>query len=214
MTMTSDPILDDIFRDLDNADTVELKLNISGEAIARLNEQLHKAVPGSDNSQILAKRILILTELHTRLLHDTDEMAQAPVTMVGELCFILSSKVDPEKLPFIYVGSLLSSVQMSMALTYSVSSRLDADSVAHLAAIVCMLACLSKVTYLKFAEFADLSSYAEDIRLLDKLLDNFSPEDRLFEGNTVTPVMAVDIFYDVLARFAACGFIDKALFED
>lgn len=212
--MAKDTILEEIFQDLDAAESDELRLTISGEALARLNEQLKKAPKHSEKAYDIAGRILILAEIHTKLLSQGDDHnGEAPLTMCGELCFILSMEINPEKLPLIYVGSLLSLANLLGKFAFTQFQPGNSDNLFHMNMAISEVMRLALVTYDKFSKLADLSCFATEINNIRPLEEKMPEELKTLHDKPITPYMAMDVLYDVIARFMACGLIDREEFN-
>ncbi len=213
--MAQDPVLEQIFADLDAAEDTDMRLRVSGEALARLNEQLKQCMNQPEQAVDCAYRILIVADLHARDFIGSDEPEQAPLTLLGELALILTCRVSPEKVPVAYVGSLYRTIEFMMTLLqHTMTTGPDPDTVAHIEASVVELAALTIVTYEDFRKRFNLSFLDHDIRRVRLLLEP-APEDlRCLNGNPINPTMALDVFYDVLARMAACRILDPAMFAE
>ena len=211
--MGSDKTLDGLFAELEKADSPELQLRISGEAISRFNEQLNRISEGSDEAYNLADRVLIMLEYHCGKMMELDGNAEEVVaTIVGELAFILTQKINPEKIPVIYTGSLLNCADMAFAA--STARMEESDQAYHLFRISVQLVCLAVCTYNEFSKKYDLKMFNEQANRLKMLTECLPAKEKLFDDQKIMPTMAIDIFYDTIARMVACGIIDKSHFED
>ena len=200
-----DEELDRILDDIEQAETAELKAAISGEAVSRQLEQLKRVPVGSEESIRIANRLLLLTQQHSLLLLDYGIYSEAVGLMIGMLAAVLSLRIDPEKVPYYYLNMLLGCIAMCDRTIHEAYGGQPTPEAVHLHSILMNFALLFLSTYEHFKTFTSVKDFEQFAQALQIELNGLSSEDRQFNGQPVTPQMAIDIAYDAMGRLHSCG---------
>lgn len=207
--MDNDVLLDKIFAEIENArenSDLDSVLRISGEAAARINEQLRSAPVDSEDAVLAAKRSLVITDMHCMALIEAGEINEAAATYVGIILYILTCKVNPEKIPQLYEGTLITLVEVLSMIMSDIWGNPEAMD--HVTSCFAETGTLAIETYDHFSKFASMGMFSPKIESLRPILQTIAPKGYQFNGRKITSIMAMDILYDVLARMKSCGLIN------